>query len=600
MTELDRRSWLTAAVASAAAPGLATAAGTAGAPARKVLRTAFNSAETGFDPPQVSDQTSVTVNAHLFEPPLTYDPLAEPALLVPLTAAALPEVSDDYRRFVFTIRPGIFFADDAAFKGKPRELVAADYVYTVKRFYDPRLKTEHLYHFENAQLLGLSELRRRAIRDRTPFDYDAPVAGLRALDRYRFEVRLAAPDPRFVHVFANGGLTGAVAREVVEAYGEDLLAHPVGTGPFRLKSWRRGSQIVLERNPTYREHVFATAGAPAADAHAVAMERYLTGRRLPLLDEVRIAIIDEDQPRWLAFEGGELDALEMPARVAPMVVPNGKLAPRLARRGVQARSALGANVKLCYFCFDDPQVAGYAPEKVALRRAITIAYDNAAEIRQVFMGQGIPAQSLIPPACYGYDPELRSDMSAADLPKARALLDTYGYVDRDGDGWRENPDGSKLTLRLAGMADSRQRAINELWQKRMSAVGLRMEFEPGQFGELIKRSLAGKLQMWSYSWNTSNPDGDFFLGMAYGPNAQQSNDARFSLPVYDRLYEKQRRLPDGPERLAIMRQCNRLMLAYAPYIAHSHNIRVDVCQAPVRAYRRHPFNRDWWRFADVV
>ncbi|MDN3918980.1 ABC transporter substrate-binding protein [Roseateles violae] len=590
---IQRRDLLLAAAA-------ATGALPAGAEApRKVLRCCYNSAEVGFDPPQVSDQTSVAVNAHIFESPLAYDALAEPARLVPQTAAALPEVSADFRRFVFTLKPGIMFADDPAFGGRPRELVAADYVYTIKRFYDPRLKTEHLYQFETARILGLSELRQRAIRSRMPFDYDAPVEGLRALDRYRFELRLAAPDPRFVHLFANAGLTGAVAREVVERYGADLMAHPVGTGPFRLRQWRRSSLIVLEKNPRFREQFF-DAVAPEGDAHALAMQRHLQGKRLPVLDEVRISIIEEEQPRWLAFAGGELDTLEMPPGVAPLVLPRGRLAPHLQRRGVQARATVGASTRLSYFNFDDAQIGGYTPEKVALRRAILIAYDNAAEIRLVFKGQALPAQSLLSPSGYGYDPLLRSEMSAADPARARALLDTWGYLDRDGDGWRENPDGSPLLLRLAGVADSRQRQINELWSKQMQAIGLRIVFETGTFGELIKRALAGKLQIWSYSWSVSTPDGDFFLGMAYGPNAEQSNDARFRLAAYDRLYERQRVLPDGPERLALMQQCNRLMLAYAPYIAHWHAIRVDLTQPAVRAYRRHAFNRDWWRYADLV
>ena len=237
---------------------------------RKTLRVAFDFAETGFDPPRVSDNSSGLVNAHIFESPLTYDPLADPAQLVPQTTVALPEVSADARHYVFTLRPGIFFADDPVFGGRPRELTAADYVYSIKRYYDPQLVSEHLYHFENAKLMGLSELRQRALKTTTPFDYDTPVAGLRALDRYRFEVRLAAPAPRLSYVFAQAGLTGAVAREVVEAYSADLMAHPVGTGPFRLASWRRASSIVLERNPRFREQRYS-ASPPAADAELVAL-----------------------------------------------------------------------------------------------------------------------------------------------------------------------------------------------------------------------------------------------------------------------------------------------------------------------------------------
>jgi ABC-type transport system substrate-binding protein len=590
---VDRRDCL-AAAAACLAGGTARAA----APP-KTLRTAFNFAETGFDPVQVSDLSSNTINAHIFESPLTYDHLARPALLKPQTAAALPEVSADFRRFVFTLRPGIFFADDPVFQGRPRELTAADHVYSIKRFYDPALKTEHLYQFENAGLLGLSELRRQALAHRTPFPYDAPVDGLRVLDRYRFEVRLARSDPRFVHLFATPQYTAALAREVVEAYGADLMAHPVGTGPFVLDQWRRGSFIRLRRNPRFREQHFHAEPA-VDDAAAQQVARHLQGRRLPLLDSVEISIIDEAQPRWLAFAGGELDVLELPAELAAAALPGGRLAPNLARRGVQAHSALGADVQLTFFNFDDPAVGGYTPDKVALRRAVALAYDNEAEIRLVRGGQAIPAQSLLVPHTYGYDPALQTDMSQSSLARASALLDVYGYLDRDGDGWREHPDGRPLVLRLASLADQRARAINELWKKRMDALGVRMQFEPSQFGELIRRTLAGQLMMWSFAWTAGNPDGDFFLGLAYGPNAGQSNDARFRLAAFDRAYERQRALPDGPARLAAMREATHLMLAYLPYIAHHHRIVTDLSQPRVRGYLRHPFTRDWWRYADLA
>lgn len=210
----------------------------------RTLRVAFDFAETGFDPPQVFDESSLRINAHIFEPLLSCDYQARPSKLLPLTAAALPKVLDGGRRFVFTLGPGIFFADDPAFGGRPRELTAADCVYSLKRCYDPAIHAEHLYLFENEKILGLSELRQRAIAAKWRFDCDAPVEGLRALDRYRLEPRLAAPSPRFVLLFAHGH-TGALAREVVERHGDEIMAHPVGTGPFVLAQWRRGSRIVL-------------------------------------------------------------------------------------------------------------------------------------------------------------------------------------------------------------------------------------------------------------------------------------------------------------------------------------------------------------------
>jgi len=559
---------------------------------------AFNFAETGFDPPRVGDQSSIRVIAHIFEPPLAYDPLARPALLMPLTAARLPEVSADFRRFVVTLQRGIFFADDPVFQGRPRELVAADYVYTLKRFYDPAIRTEHLYRFENAKILGLSELRRQALRDKTPFPYDTEVPGLRALDRHRFEIVLADPAPRFAHQLAEW-ICGAVAREVVEAYADDPMAHPVGTGPFRLAQWRRASHIVLERNPRFREQRFATVGA-GDEPHLQAAATRLAGARAPLLDRVEIDIVEESQPRWLAFLGGEHDVLTLPAEFGELAMPGGRLAPFLARRGVQARRALSPATAHTFFNFDDPLVGGYTPDKVALRRAIVLAFDNAEEVRLVLRGQAEPAQGMIAPHCFGHDPALRSEMGTPSAARAKALLDMHGYADRDGDGWREQPGGQPLVLRIAFTPDRRARAASELWLKRLRAVGLRVQFEFAPFGELIRRSLAGQLMMWGFVWSNGSPDGDFFLGLAYGPNADQSNDARFRLPAFDRLYERQRLLPDGPERLALMRQAHKLMLAYVPYIAHNHPITTELLHAHVQGPLRHPFGSDWWRWLDMT
>ena len=277
---MRRRDWLGASAAWLALPSGAAQAAARSAPA-DTLRVALETAETGFDPLAIGDENSNRVAACIFESPLCYDHVARPVKLRPLTAVALPEIGDDYRSFTFRIRPSIFFADDPAFKGRKRELVAQDYVYSLKRYYDPRNNSENLYVFENAGILDLPRLRERAIKDKTPFDYDREVDGARALDRYTFGIWLAAPNPRFVYQFALCGLTGALAREVVEAYGADIAAHPVGTGPYRLASWRRASRIELVRNPLYRERFFE--GEPAeGDTQAQAIAAELAGRRLPL------------------------------------------------------------------------------------------------------------------------------------------------------------------------------------------------------------------------------------------------------------------------------------------------------------------------------
>ena len=588
-----------ACLAAALALAWATPAEAQQASAPKVLRVVFNGSESGFDPPQISDVVSAAVVTSLFDAPLTYDYLARPAKLKPHTAVAMPEVHDGHTRFVFTLRPGIFFTDHPAFKGRPRELVAADYVYSIKRYYDPITRSPTLFHWENAGLLGLGELRQQALQTKRPFNYDTEVPGIRALGRYSFEVRLARPAPRLPYLFATPSISGAVAREVIEAHPGDTMRHPVGTGPFKLGSWTRSSRIVLERNALH-QHSVHDEQAAEGDAVGQAIAQQMRGRQLPMLDRVEVAIIEEAQPRWLAFLNGELDILWVPPEFITRAAPNNQLAPNLAKQGVQMRQLVIPITRHVYFGMEDPTVGGLAPEKVALRRALALAYDVRREIDLVRHGQMVPAQSLMPPGVSGYDPKLKSEMASHDTARAKALLDMYGYADRDGDGWREMPDGSPLVLELTTEPNQLARQLQGLWKKAMDGVGVKMNFRIGAWPENIKASRAGRLMMWTTGWSAAIPDGNYFMDLLYGPNKGQANASRFNLPAFDVLHERQRVLPDGPERDALIHQGMKLALAYMPYKASGHDIQTWLMQPAVQGYMPHPFMRDFWRYVDLA
>jgi ABC-type transport system substrate-binding protein len=567
--------------------------------AQKVLRYAFPVAETGFDPAQISDLYSRVIAANIFEAPLTYDYLSRPARVKPQTAAALPEVSSDFRTYTFRIRPGIHFADDPAFSGRKRELVAADYVYSIKRHYDPKYKSPSLFQLENAKILGLSELRAKVLKDKTPFPYDLPVDGVRALDRYTLQIRLAAPSPRFHYWMADGAVMGAVAREVIEAHAGREMEHPVGTGPYRLVQWRRSSRIVLERNPHYREHRYDEQ-APADDARSQTIASTFAGRRLPMIDRVEVYIVEEAQPRWLGFLNAEHDVLErLPNEFATLAIPNNQLAPNLKKRGVAIDRVPLVDVTFSYFGMEHAVVGGYTPDKVALRRAIALAYDNEEEIARVRQGQSIAAQAIIPPLMSGYDPALRTEMSEFNRARAKALLDLYGYTDKDGDGWRDLPDGRVLRLEYATQPDQSSRQLQELWKKHMRAIGVRIDFHAAKWPENLKASRAGKLMMWGVAWAAAVPDGSYFLDLMYGPNKGQANHARFDLPAFNALYEQQLRMPDGPERDALTEEAKKIGVAYMPYKLTGHRIATDLLHPWVVGYRRHPFMRDFWRYIDI-
>ncbi len=568
------------------------------AKAPKVLRVAFAGSESGFDPAQISDVVSAAVVASIFDSPLTYDYLARPAKLKPNTAASLPEVNADHTHFVFTLKPGIFFSDDPAFNGRPRELVAADYVYSIKRYFDPKTRSPTLFHYQNAGLLGLNELRQQALDSKKPFNYDSDVPGLRVLDRYRFEVRVAKPEPRLPYVLATPGLSGAVAREVIEADPDRSMQRPVGTGPFKLGAWKRSSRIVLERNALHQHSVHDEEPA-ANDTLSQAIAQQQRGKKLPLLDRVEIAIIEEAQPRWLAFLRGELDMLNVPPEFINLAAPNGKLAPHLAKQGMQMRQVVNPTTRHVYFGMEHAVVGGYTPQRVALRRALALAYNAPREIALLRHGQMLPAQSLLPPMVSGYDPALKSEMSEYSPARAKALLDLYGYTDKDGDGWRDNPDGTPLVLEMTTEPSQFARQWQGLWKKSMDAVGVKINFRIGAWPENIKASRAGKLMMWTTGWSAAIPDGSYFMDLMYGPNKGQSNASRFNLPAFNAIHERQRALPDGPERDALIQQGLQLGLAYMPYKASGHDKLTWLMQPRVLGYVPHPFMRDFWRHVDV-
>ncbi len=345
---------------------------------------------------------------------------------------------------------------------------------------------------------------------------------------------------------------------------------------------------------------FAQADALLDGPFGQALLAKFRGRRLPMIDRVEISIIEEEQPRWLSFLNRQLDVLEpLPFPFVNIAAPNGKLAPNLARQGMQLSRSLASDIALTLFNMDDPVVGGYTPERVALRRAIGLAFNIDQEIRLFWRGQAVPAQSTFTPHTYGYDPNLLSDNGQFSLPRAKALLDLAGYVDRDGDGWREQPDGSPLELEYSTQPDQASRQLNELWRGDMKAIGIRISFKPAKWPENLKSARAGKLMMWGVGLSAASPDGQGVFGRGYSPDIGGQNLARFKRAEFDRVYEQMKKIPDGPERLALFREANKMMIAWAPYKFHVHRIISDLMQPWVHGYRRPPFWSEWWHYVDV-
>jgi ABC-type transport system substrate-binding protein len=580
----------------AALVALALAAGSAPAGAAdpgKVLRISFPTAETGFDPVRVSDLYSNTINEVIFERLLTYDYLARPAKLVPQAAEAMPEVTDNGRTYTFRIRKGIYFAPDPAFKGKRRELIAEDFVYSFKRFVDPKNRSPWAFMVEG-KIEGLDELVEAAKRHGR-FDYDARVAGLQAVDRYTLQVKLKQTDYVFLYTMAHSPF-GAVAREVVEAYGDDLPAHPVGTGPYLLKEWKRASRIVLEANPEYRGFTWDFEVAdPVWDAPLV---KAMKGVKMPRIGRVEISIIEEDQSRWLAFNRKELDYLALPGTFRSEAIgPDNQLKPEFAQQGVSLFRAIEPDVTYAFFNFRDPLVGGFSKEKIALRRAIIMGYDLDEEIRVIRRNQAVRAIMPIPYGVVGHDPNWKP-LNNYDPVLANKLLDHFGYRKGPG-GYRTLPDGKPLTLKYATGTAAIDRQYNELWKKSMDAIGIRIEFQQGKFADHLKAAKACQLMMWGAAWHADYPDGENFMQLLYGPNTGQSNNGCYESKAYDAFYRKMLALPDSPERNRLFLEMTRQMEVDGAWSLHVSRERNQLIWPWIKGYKKHPILNAEFVYMDI-
>lgn len=558
------------------------------------LNVLLTTPESSLDPAVASDIPSVSLNENIFEPMLRYDYLARPLKLKPNTLSAMPQLSEGGKTYTLHLQPGILFSPHPLFAGRPRELVASDYVYSIQRLYDPQLKSPWLFMFEG-KLLGDQALR-AAGGDAARFDVHRQIAGLRAIDKYTLQIRLNQPDPNFLFILASTA-TGAVAEEVISHYGGEAGNHPVGTGPFMMADWQRSFRMTLVRNPAFRKLVFD--GEPGADPDARQIARRLQGKTLPLVDRVRVMIVEEHQARVLGFLGGQFDYLEqLPPPLAEMVLKDGRLKPELEQRGIRLSRFATLQTYYVWMNMEDPVLGGYRPEQIALRRAIALSYNAAEDIRLMEKGLAIAAQSPLPPNVIGYDSTFRNPVQY-DPQLANALLDHFAYR-RGADHYRNLPDGRPLLLTMMSEANTTGRLRDEVWRRNLDAIGIRVRFKSDKHSEVLRAARLGQAQMAEANWVADFPDGENFYQLLYGGNVGRANYARFNLPAFNQAYEQARSLPDGPPRQALYRKMNLLIAAYNPWVARIYPLSADLAQPWLLNHFRHPVYFTDWRYLDIA
>lgn len=546
----------------------------------KVLNLVVASEVKGMDPIYANDLYSSNEVARVYEGLLEYEYLKRPYTLAPNLAESMPEVSADGLTYTFKIKAGVFFQDDKAFpNGKGRELVAEDFVYSIKRLADPKLQGLGWWMIDG-KIAGLNEWRDKYSKEDV-VDYSETIEGLKALDRYTLQFKLSKPFPQFLYSLAMP-FTFAVAKEVVEFYGKEFLNHPVGTGPFVLPVFTQEKRLTYTKNPTFRKKTFPTEHSE--EFASIAKEN--AGKELPLVEKLVVNIMKEDQPRWLNFQKGNLDFISIPKdNFDSAVTPDNGLADTLAKKGISL--LISPQLDVTYVAFNHDMDL-FKNKK--LRQAMALAYDSKTSNKLFYNNTAMSAQSIVPPGIAGNMPNYVSPFRERDLEKAKALLAEAGFA--DGKGLPE------ITYDCPNSTVSRQQG--EFFMKNMADIGIKVKVIQNTWPELQKKIDKRQVQMWGIAWGADYPDAENFLQLLYGPNRSPgANGSGFNNPQFNELFKKASLMQDTPERTAIYEKLNRMASEEVPIIYGVHRQKYTMKHGWLKNYVSTDFDAGQAMYLDV-
>ena len=506
----------------------------------------------GMDPIFANDRYSSNEIARVYEGLLEYHYLKRPYTLVPNLASEMPTVSADGLTYTFKILPGVFFHDDVAFPdGKGRELVAEDFVYSIKRLADPKLQSTGWWILDG-KLTGLNEWR-DANTGKEVVDYSQVVEGLKALDKYTLQFKLSREFPQFLYSLAMP-FTFVVAKEVVDHYGSEFLNHPVGTGAFVLPNFDQSNKITYTKNPNFRDKFYPTEASDEFKANGYLDD---AGKKLPLVDRIVVSVIIESQPQWLNFQKGNLDYISIPKdNFDSAVTPNNGISEDLQKKGIELLISPSLDVTYTAFNHDNPLF-----QNVNLRRAMSLAYNVEKSNELFYNNTAMPAQSIVPPGIAGFMPSYKNPYIGPNIEEAKKLLAQAGYPEGKG-----LPD---ITYDCPNSTVSRQ--TGEFFRKRMAEIGINVVVIENPWPELQKKITNRTVMTYGIAWGADYPDAENFLQLLYGPNkAPGANGSGFNNEEFNKLFERSSRMQDSPERTALYEKLNRIAAEYVPIIYGVH------------------------------
>jgi oligopeptide transport system substrate-binding protein len=522
-----------------------------------VLKVALKDDVKTLDPANAYDSVSWDVLPNIVDTLLQYKYLEDQAILEPLLADGMPVYSKDGKTVTIKIKKGVLYADDAAFKataGKGRELKAQDFILEFKRLAIPALQSQGSWIFEG-KVVGFSEFQKKLQGlkgEAFKKVFDETYAGFKAIDDYTLEIKLNEAYPTLNYILAMP-FTAPIPQEALDAYADadgNLREHPIGTGPYVLKSWKTGQGLYLEKNLNYRENYPSVSNsARLKDAGFLAD----AGKPLPFINALQFEIIKEDQPRLLKFQSGEIDTFELTKDSFRASMENGsEVKADLAKLGVQAEWEDSLVMYYIGFNMRDKILSNKL-----VRQAISSAIDREKWIDVFEKYCGTKMDQLTPP---GLADRVKSAGIKYDfnIEKGKALLAKAGY-----------PEGKGLpTLNFDFRgAETRYRQMGELFVQQLGAIGIKVNVILNTFPAYLEKAKQGNLQISLGGWNFDYPDVENGYQLLFGPNkAPGPNEVLFENAQYDALYRKVSAMPAGVKgRKELVQQMEALVQEELPW-----------------------------------
>lgn len=525
-----------------------------------IIHTALLTKISGLDPANMRDVYSSTVAGNIFETLYQYHYLKRPYEVIPLLAESMPVISDDGLIYTVKIKHGVLFHDDKCFpEGIGRELIAEDFVYSFKRIANIKNLSQNWSIFDN-KIAGLDEFREytKTCEKGDDVDYSWEVEGLKAVDDYTLVIKLKRRWPQFTYILTDLATT-AIAKEAVDMYGKDIVAHPVGTGPFELKTWHRGSHIELVRNPKFRGEAYPIEGEPG-DEEAGYLDD--AGKTMPFVDGITWTIIQEQQPAWLLFMKGQIDVKTIPKdNFGEAVNANMELTDQMEALNIRLEKFSTPSFFYLGFNMEDQLLGSNKP----LRRAISYAIDREKFIELFSNGRDVIADGFLPATMVSYNPEIKKKgYSEYNPTRAKQLIAEAQAI-----------NNGKLALLKAGIpgTDTVSRQMGQFIKKCLNDVGLEVEMSYMDWPTYLEKLNSKSLQVF-FSGNVATvPDARDFLEIFYSPNWKAgSKSFNYYNQEYDKIFELVEVMFDSDQRRELYRQMEIIVMDDCPAAFINHRV----------------------------